>query len=263
MTLDSVAPYALTGRDASGKISLRSANATACADIVIVPVRLFRLLLPGANEDRAVSGDLDITGRLTIRGAGTARTIIDAQSLDRVMHIHTGQVQISKLTLRNGSAFSGGGLFIESGQVTLNQVNVTNNLAQGGDGVDGMPGTSSFPGAPGASATGTAGGGGGSAGQSSGGGIFVRAGSLSLMNSSVSMNTVRGGFGGVGVARSGACGQSGGAGEGGTVGVGGKGGNARIARSARQRLRRRPGSSSDWECHAESLECERKHRQHR
>ena len=63
-TLDSVVANLKTGRDAAGDISLRSAiqaaNAKPNADTIIVPAGTYNLTLPGANDDNAASGDLDI-----------------------------------------------------------------------------------------------------------------------------------------------------------------------------------------------------------
>ncbi len=80
-TLDTVAVNLNTGKDASGHISLRSAieaaNAKPSADTILVPKGTFTLTIAGAaNEDNAATGDLDIHGKLTIRGKNAA-TIVD------------------------------------------------------------------------------------------------------------------------------------------------------------------------------------------
>jgi CSLREA domain-containing protein len=66
------------------------------------------------NDDTGHLGDLDVTGPLTIRGRGPARTIIDARGSDRVLDLHGNQqaqfpVAISGLTVRDGVDPDGGG----------------------------------------------------------------------------------------------------------------------------------------------------------
>ena len=40
--------------------------------------------LAGSGENAAATGDLDLTGALTVAGASASSTIVDGQSLDRV-----------------------------------------------------------------------------------------------------------------------------------------------------------------------------------
>ena len=72
-TLDAVAANLTTGKDASGQISLRSAimaaNVKSNSDTIILPAGNYTLTIPGAGEDNAATGDLDIHGSLTIKGA--------------------------------------------------------------------------------------------------------------------------------------------------------------------------------------------------
>jgi hypothetical protein len=69
---------------------------------------------PGIPEDNNVGGDLDITrdgsaGVLTIEGQGP-NTVVDAAQLDRVFHItNGGKVVFRNLTIKNGKAVGGGG----------------------------------------------------------------------------------------------------------------------------------------------------------
>src|SRR5438046_1414468 len=46
------------------------------ADTITLPAGTYTLAIAGAGEDAAATGDLDITGSLTINGAGAATTII-------------------------------------------------------------------------------------------------------------------------------------------------------------------------------------------
>ena len=136
---------------------------------------------PGANEDNAATGDLDIKGNVTIKGKGASKTIVDANAiLDRVFQVLSGRVQISGLTIQHGQADEGGGLLNSGGQVTLTSVVVANNMAIGSSGTVGLHrataapaswAAASSPGPAAPAATGR---------DAQGGGIFNQAGTLSL-----------------------------------------------------------------------------------
>src|SRR5262249_12033349 len=111
----------------------------------------------GRHETAGLEGDLNITNtahRLLVRGAGSSgdnATIIDAGQLqDRVFQIvnPTTQVVFQDLVIRGGLAQDdgsdgalagstdarGGGILNNGGDVTLDHVVITNNVARGGDG---------------------------------------------------------------------------------------------------------------------------------
>src|SRR5262249_6766669 len=83
---DTLAINLSTGKDASGRISLRSAiqaaNAHPGADIINLPNRTYTLTRAGVNDDNALTGDLDIKGDLKIQGIGMPT--VDGNALDRV-----------------------------------------------------------------------------------------------------------------------------------------------------------------------------------
>ncbi len=119
--------------DFNGQTTLRAAiqesNANATADTIVLGAGTFTLSRAGANENNAVTGDLDITGLLTITGAGAANTIIDGADLDRIFHIGPGaRVVISGVTIRNGTAASAGGVH-NFGTLTINDSIIENNIA--------------------------------------------------------------------------------------------------------------------------------------
>jgi CSLREA domain-containing protein len=107
---------------ADGKCSLREAiravNAQATVDTcagagstrIDLPAGTYTLGLAGADEDAALTGDLDIRRGVTIAGAGAGATIVDGAQLDRVIDIIEGSVTLGGLTLRNGRADTGGGI---------------------------------------------------------------------------------------------------------------------------------------------------------
>jgi hypothetical protein len=77
-----------------------------------------------------------VAGRLTIRGAGVERTILDCVAFDlRLLHIgQGGQLRLEGLTLRNGSAGVGGGVF-NGGSVTIRRATITGGRSVIGGGL--------------------------------------------------------------------------------------------------------------------------------
>ena len=125
--------------DASGNTSLRAAimeaNAFAGADTIELGADTYTLTRPGAGEDAAVDGDLDITSELTITGMGADATIIDGGGLDRIFHIDwAGRATITGLTIENGGNVShGGGVRITGGggggRLNMDNVIIRSNSA--------------------------------------------------------------------------------------------------------------------------------------
>ncbi|HUM72235.1 MAG TPA: hypothetical protein PLK31_25715, partial [Chloroflexota bacterium] len=114
---------------------MQETNALPGMDIIQLPSGIYILSISGVGENSAETGDLDITGSLTIFGAGTSNTVIDAGNQDRVLHIvyyeEPNSVFISDLTIRGGlldsELLAGSGLHNESGFVTLTNVSVRGN----------------------------------------------------------------------------------------------------------------------------------------
>jgi CSLREA domain-containing protein len=134
---------------AAGKCTLRAAimesNALPGDDTITLPTGTYTLTIPGTGEDAAATGDLDITGNLTINGADAATTIIDGNGSmlgDRVFHI-TGvfTVNISDVTIQNGNVGNGdvGGGISSFGILTLTNSKVINNTAFDGGGLINSP----------------------------------------------------------------------------------------------------------------------------
>ena len=87
------------------------------------------------------TGDLDLKGKITIKGAGATKTIVNGNALDRVFEILSGSVTIQKLTIEGGLASEGAGLLSLGGKVTLSSVVVASNTAQGSAGSTGTQGS--------------------------------------------------------------------------------------------------------------------------
>ena len=94
---------------AASACSVRAAiietNALAGADVISIPAGTYLLAIPGADENAAATGDLDIRGDLMLQGAGPLLTILDGGGLDFVVDVAGLQehVEISNLTIRGGS----------------------------------------------------------------------------------------------------------------------------------------------------------------
>jgi predicted outer membrane repeat protein len=118
-----------TGGFCTLRAAIMEANALAGSDIIVLPGNAtINLSIPGADENAAATGDLDITDAVAI-GAFTESTAdfptIDANDInDRVFHVlgNSGAVSFVNFRIINGSTdFSNGGAINVS---INNQVNV-------------------------------------------------------------------------------------------------------------------------------------------
>jgi VCBS repeat-containing protein len=94
------------------------------------------LTLTGANEDAALTGDLDITDDVIIIGHPDGTTI-DAADIDRVFHVHPGvTLTLINIHITNGRGNGGGGgVRVEAGAtLVLNGVTISSCYAAGEDG---------------------------------------------------------------------------------------------------------------------------------
>lgn len=122
------------------RAAVQESNALIDADRITLPAGVYSLSLSGANEDRAATGDLDITDDLTISGAGAPTTIIDGNHSDRVFDFRGGSTfTMNALTLRNGDVLanngSGGAVYQQGGTLTINDSVITDNRAGYGGGL--------------------------------------------------------------------------------------------------------------------------------
>ncbi len=130
----------------SGAGSLRDAISTAGVGDTIA------FSIPANSTITLTSGPLPIISQnLTIDGAGSSGLKIDGNGANRVFFVDSGNVTIQNLTIQNANATGGAGgnsaggglgagaaIFVNSGaNVTVDTVNFTNNQAVGGAGGNG------------------------------------------------------------------------------------------------------------------------------
>jgi len=106
----------------------------AAADTIKLASGDYNLQRAGIDDGNVV-GDLDVTGSLTIAGAGAAESGIDANGTDRVLQAIAGPLTISGLTVHGGSSTNGapGGGIAAPGGAPLLLINstVSGNNADG------------------------------------------------------------------------------------------------------------------------------------
>jgi CSLREA domain-containing protein len=123
--------------NSDGDCSLREAIAAANTDAAVDACRAGR----GADAIRLKAGSyvlssaaqLEITGDLTIRGAGAEDTVIDAAQLGRVLHIAGWSVELEGLTIQNGLAPFDAGI-LNDGTLFLTHSIVRGNTAETSNG---------------------------------------------------------------------------------------------------------------------------------
>jgi CSLREA domain-containing protein len=125
------------------RAAVQEANTLPGTDTITIPAGVYTLRIASGAADEQF-GDFDITGPVTIVGAGAGATILDGGdppigspptvlALDRLFEIHptAGNVTIRNLTVREGySPDSGGGIANATpGTLRLESVTVTGNIS--------------------------------------------------------------------------------------------------------------------------------------
>jgi len=152
------------------------------ADTIILPAGNYQLTrTDNGNEDASQTGDLDISGSLTIQGAGASVTTVTAEAItDRVIHALVGNITISGVTLQQGHVSGKGGALLSQANLTLHDVALLNSEASlDGGGLAVVHGTLSATAVTIAHNT----------SQGKGGGVAVRDGAATFTNSTISGNT--------------------------------------------------------------------------
>lgn len=130
-----------TDEDVETDCSLREAviasNSNSGSDTISIPAGTYTFATFGSDtgEDAAAKGDLDITdtsGTLTMTGAGSGSTIINANDIDRVFHTVLNTTSVFEdLTMTNGTTSSSGAGIQALGTTTLDSVVISNNVMSG------------------------------------------------------------------------------------------------------------------------------------
>jgi len=124
------------------RAAIEESNALPGPDVIHIQEGNYRLTLAGTQENMALTGDLDITEDLVIRGNGVEKTIIDGNSLDRVFDIPVENVSVTmkQLTVTNGvlpnrlpADQKGGGGIRNRGNLKLSGVVIASNRVRGSD----------------------------------------------------------------------------------------------------------------------------------
>lgn len=117
-------------------------------DLIKLNNATYVLTRTGRDEDDNATGDLDASSSMVILGTSAELTTIDANGIDRILHVRESSPVISvsliDLTMRNGDAVgnsssshaAGGAIWAErQTTLSLNSVHVTGNRAYQGGGI--------------------------------------------------------------------------------------------------------------------------------
>jgi hypothetical protein len=116
------------------RAAVQEANGTVGPDTIQLPDAgaPYALSRMGGGEDFAATGDLDLRTQLTIAGSG--EPVINGLGADRVFHVGPGStgpvVTLTGVEVRDGGGVSaGGGIYADSGTLSLSRVTVRDNDA--------------------------------------------------------------------------------------------------------------------------------------
>ena len=129
------------------------ANLSPGADTIVLPTGVFKITIPGTNEDANQKGDFDILDNLTIKPASGAQPVIDGNGMDRVFDIPSGHdkfsVEFDGLIIRGGNVNDeGGGIDADGSGIALTLVDTTvtgNQATSSGGGIDNTSWRHSLP----------------------------------------------------------------------------------------------------------------------
>lgn len=114
-----------------------AANANKDSDTIVIPAGVYRIKLYDP-DDTAQSGDYDILHNVSIVGSGLANVFIQGMQKSRVFDVMNGaRVSISGVTISDGYSDLGAGIYVSGGaMVDLKNVRVGGNSAvSGGAGI--------------------------------------------------------------------------------------------------------------------------------
>ncbi|MBN2084130.1 MAG: CSLREA domain-containing protein [Anaerolineales bacterium] len=119
---------ACTGADCSLREAVIRANTCPGTQTIRVPAGTYTLTRAGADEEAASTGDLDLTGNVTIWG--TSPAVIDGNAADRIFDVKAGvTASLSGLVIQNGHEYNGSGIRISNATLNLNESTIQNNIS--------------------------------------------------------------------------------------------------------------------------------------
>ncbi|MFN7953353.1 MAG: CSLREA domain-containing protein [bacterium] len=123
----------ISGVACSLREAVIAANAQSNAATILLAPGSYELTRPGADEDDALLGDLDIRQPLTLRGAGVAVTVIKILGGDRLFNPKGGggPIKFAGFTMTGGSVQGNGGAIASSTDMSLEDVRIVGNQATG------------------------------------------------------------------------------------------------------------------------------------
>ena len=136
------------------RAAVQAADNTGGANAINIPAGHYQLAIASTTTDDPSTGDLDVDKlngasaavALSITGAGTGSTVIDANHLDRAFAVHLGQsLAITGVTVENGSQNDEnpsdhssvscyGGAFYNDGSLTIDKSALTDDSSYCGGG---------------------------------------------------------------------------------------------------------------------------------
>jgi hypothetical protein len=122
-----------TKQDCTLREAIRGANHHAGPDTIVVRGgKTYQLVQTVQNDDKALTGDLDIRDTLTITHTGNQRAIVDANGIDRVFEVYflnDPTATFRGLVIEGGDIGSGGGGLYNAGRAILVDCVVRGNHA--------------------------------------------------------------------------------------------------------------------------------------
>ena len=127
-------PNGCTHRDCTLREAVKAANAHPGRDAILLARKAYDLSIPRTGEGDPNTGDLDVTDPLVIKHEGKGRAVIDANRIDRVLHVVTSNTDrytdLVKIVVRGGkTTLWGGGIMVGNGIIGLTNSVVTDNRA--------------------------------------------------------------------------------------------------------------------------------------
>jgi CSLREA domain-containing protein len=118
--------------DCALREAIIAANAFPDTDIVEVPAGTYQLSLQGPPENFSMTGDLDISYDLVLRGESARSVTVIGDGTDRVLQVGTvkGTVEISGMTITGGVGEFGGGVFVAGPEsILLENLTIRDNTS--------------------------------------------------------------------------------------------------------------------------------------